>query len=113
MKSRWGTPWKFYYKGAGYKPFEVGLLDFTNPESRTFFASLLDNSTELGFKGFMYDYGEYVDPGMRFHDGTKGDETHNACVAPAVATRTSTDSSRSSRPNTGSSLGRYGHDAPF
>ncbi|UPQ97710.1 glycoside hydrolase [Chloropicon primus] len=78
VKSRWGTPWKFYYKGAGYKPFEVGLLDFTNPESRTFFASLLDNSTELGFKGFMYDYGEYVDPGMRFHDGTKGDETHNA-----------------------------------
>ena len=69
--------WDFYYKGAK-EVFKVGLLDFTNPKTPPLFASLLDNSTRLGFRGFMLDYGEYVDPSMRFHDGTTGEETHNA-----------------------------------
>ena len=65
VKDERGHTWKFYYKGAKYSPFKVGLLDFTNPGAKSFYADLLDQSTKLGFRGFMYDYGEYVDPLMR------------------------------------------------
>ena len=78
IKNKRGKTWHFYYKGANYQPFDVGLLDFTNPRSAELFKKLMLNATNVGFKGFMYDYGEYVDPGMHFYDGSTGDQIHNA-----------------------------------
>ena len=78
IKNKKNETWNFYYKGADYKPFKVGLLDFTNPQAVSLFKGLMSNATRSGFQGFMYDYGEYVDPDMRFSDGTTGYETHNA-----------------------------------
>ena len=74
---RTNRTWQFDYKGAGPEPFRVSLLDVSNPEARTFFQGLMREATEVGFNGWMYDYGEYVDPLMRFHGGVSGAEMHN------------------------------------
>ena len=73
-----GEPWTFLYKGAGWTPFKVGLIDFTHPNATRMYAQQLKEAIGIGFRGFMYDYGEYVDPHMRFHDGRLGEEVHNA-----------------------------------
>jgi alpha-glucosidase (family GH31 glycosyl hydrolase) len=37
----------------------------------------MSHALELGYKGFMYDYGEYIDRQTVSHDGTTGEEMHN------------------------------------
>jgi len=72
-----GRPWKFKYKGAGPHPFEVSLLDVSHPEAASFMKRLMREATSLGFNGWMYDYGEYVDPRMNFYGGLSGSNMHN------------------------------------
>jgi len=74
---RTNQTWQFDYKGAGPDPFRVSLLDVSNPQARTFFTGLMREATAMGFNGWMYDYGEYVDPRMWFHGRVSGAEMHN------------------------------------
>ena len=74
---RTGRPWRFKYKGAGPHPFEVSLLDVSHPEAVSFMKNLMREATHLGFNGWMYDYGEYVDPRMNFYGGVSGSDMHN------------------------------------
>lgn len=55
----------------------VNLIDFTNPEAVRWWAGEVDKVLDLGFDGFMQDYGEHVLFDMRFADGSTGAEMHN------------------------------------
>ncbi len=55
----------------------VSAIDLTNPDAVAWFEALLGRSFDLGYDGWMHDFGEYVARGSRFHDGRGGDEVHN------------------------------------
>jgi len=52
-------------------------IDFTNPDATSWYGTLLDWSTDLGYDGFMYDFGEYVQPDTLAANGMTGEELHN------------------------------------
>jgi len=54
------------------------LIDFTNPAAVGWWRERIDAALELGAEGFMLDFGEQVQPGMHFSDGSTGAEMHNA-----------------------------------
>ncbi len=54
------------------------VLDFTRPGVREFWKRQLDRSADLGFEGFMEDFGEFVTEGMSFADGVPPELAHNA-----------------------------------
>ncbi|MEX2194269.1 MAG: TIM-barrel domain-containing protein [Thermoleophilaceae bacterium] len=54
------------------------LLDFTNPATVHWWERhKIRRQLDLGFHGFMQDFGEQVTEDMRFHDGSIGVEMHN------------------------------------
>ncbi|MEM9189601.1 MAG: TIM-barrel domain-containing protein [Myxococcota bacterium] len=55
----------------------VYQVDFTSPEATTFFQSSLDWAIDLDYDGFMYDFGEYVQPRAVAQNGMTGEELHN------------------------------------
>jgi alpha-glucosidase len=55
---------------------KIALLDFTNPAAGRFWKREVAKVLDLGFDGFMQDYGEEVLYGMRFHDGETGVTMH-------------------------------------
>lgn len=57
---------------------ESALVDFTNPAAARWWQGQLDRSMALGFEAFMHDYGEQVQQGMVFHDGSAPAREHNA-----------------------------------
>lgn len=59
------------------KPLTVGMIDFTNPAAVAWYRSLLQRSVDLGYDGWMHDFGEYVPRTGRFADGRRGDVLHN------------------------------------
>lgn len=67
--------------GAPYISVAVGpaaLLDFTNPETVKWWERRkIRKMLDLGFDGFMQDFGEQVLTDMHFHDGSTGAEMHN------------------------------------
>jgi len=71
---------------ASGKPYEfldnffrdAALIDFTNPAAVKWWRERIDAALELGAEGFMLDFGEQVQPGMHFSDGSTGDEMHNS-----------------------------------
>ncbi len=56
----------------------VATIDMTNPEAVVWWGSLLQTALDLGFDGWMLDFGEYIPYDARMHDGTTGWEAHNA-----------------------------------
>lgn len=56
----------------------VATVDFTNPAAVPWYQSLLQRALDLGYDGWMLDFGEYVPPKAKFHDGRSGWEMHNA-----------------------------------
>ena len=54
------------------------LIDFTNPAAVCWWRERIDAALELGAEGFMLDFGEQVQPGMHFSDGSTGAAMHNA-----------------------------------
>jgi len=77
VRDRHGDPYFFHYKGAGMKPFDVGLLDMGNPSAVEWFKQKLSEPFDLGFAGYMYDYGEYLDLHAHEVSGVSGAEVHN------------------------------------
>ncbi len=56
---------------------DVAMVDFTNPDANAWYRSLLQRTVDLGYDGWMHDFGEYVPRTGRFFDGRRGDEVHN------------------------------------
>ena len=65
----------FMISGGGQT---VATVDFTNPAAIPWYQSLLQVALDIGYDGWMLDFGEYVPPKALFHDGTTGWQTHNA-----------------------------------
>lgn len=65
----------FFISGA---PLNISAVDLTNPEAVKWYETLLQRGVDLGYDGWMHDFGEYVARSSRFHDGRRGDEVHNA-----------------------------------
>jgi alpha-D-xyloside xylohydrolase len=56
----------------------AALLDFTKEETREWWTGRIEEALDLGFDGFMHDFGEQVQVDMRFSDGSTGAAMHNA-----------------------------------
>eukprot|EP00761_Pharyngomonas_kirbyi_P013110 gb/GECH01013137.1/.p1 GENE.gb/GECH01013137.1/~~gb/GECH01013137.1/.p1 ORF type:complete len:973 (+),score=244.72 gb/GECH01013137.1/:1-2919(+) len=69
------SPYKFDYFGT--KLFKVSEVDFTNPDAKSWYQGLLKKATDIGFDGWMYDYGEYTSVQSKFYNGKIGKEMHN------------------------------------
>lgn len=65
----------YYVTGSGNRQF--GLVDFTNPAAVAWWQKQVKGILDLGFDGFMQDYGEQVLFDMHFADGTTGYTRHN------------------------------------
>ncbi len=72
VKKPGGSPYVFRYMD-----FTVSQVDYTNPAAVAWYQGLIDESIDLGFKGFMYDFAEYTPRDAFFFDGSRGDEMHN------------------------------------
>jgi sulfoquinovosidase len=71
-----GMPATTFFLSGGAQ--QISAIDLTNPAAVTWFHSLLKRSLDLGYDGWMHDFGEYVARTSKFHDGRRGDEVHNA-----------------------------------
>ncbi len=70
-----GTPFLF---GSTFIAGVAGLVDFTKPSARTWWRGRVREVLDLGFDGFMQDFGEQALQAMRFSDGSTGASLHNA-----------------------------------
>jgi alpha-glucosidase len=68
-----GNPYIYGANGGG----PATLLDFTNPETVRWWRERLELLLDAGADGFMQDFGEQVQEGMHFHDGSTGVTMHN------------------------------------
>jgi alpha-glucosidase (family GH31 glycosyl hydrolase) len=69
-----GPATTFFISGA---PLTISAVDLTSPEAVVWFKGLLQRSIDLGYDGWMHDFGEYVARTSSFGDGLLGDEVHN------------------------------------
>ncbi|MBN2492986.1 MAG: glycoside hydrolase family 31 protein [Deltaproteobacteria bacterium] len=77
----------YFLLGADGEPSEAWLIsgrmvtilsvDFTFEEAVAWYQSMFDWAVELGYSGWMYDFGEYVQPDVVSHSGMSGEELHN------------------------------------
>jgi sulfoquinovosidase len=58
-------------------PGPAALIDFTNPAAVRWWEGRVRRMLDLGFDGFMQDFGEQVTADMRFHNGETGATMHN------------------------------------
>jgi len=56
---------------------EVLTVDFTSPEATAWYQGFFQWMRDLGYHGFMYDFGEYVQPEVLAANGMSGEELHN------------------------------------
>ncbi len=67
-----------YVHRLGNSPGFLGTcLDFTNPETVTWWQSKIEKLTQMGFDGFKTDFGEQVPEDAVFYNGKTGKEMHN------------------------------------
>lgn len=57
---------------------QAALIDFTNPAAVDWWQSRIREALDLGFEGWMQDFGEQIFVDMVFADGRTGIEMHNA-----------------------------------
>ncbi|MBC6461542.1 alpha-xylosidase [Actinomadura sp. HBU206391] len=55
----------------------MGLVDFTNPEAREWYASKLDALLDMGVDCFKTDFGERVPTDVEYFDGADPERMHN------------------------------------
>ena len=70
-----GTPFVF---GSTFIAGPAGIIDYTKPAARAWWRARVREVLDLGFDGFMQDFGEQVLEDMRFADGSTGKAMHNA-----------------------------------
>ena len=57
---------------------KVATIDVTNPDAVTWFHGILQRALDLGYDGWMLDFGEYLPQRALLHDGRTGWEAHDA-----------------------------------
>ena len=59
--------------------FDAGVVDFTRPETRVWFAERIlgQEMLDIGIAGWMADFGEYLPTDVRLADGSDPMEAHN------------------------------------
>ncbi|WP_250004429.1 alpha-xylosidase [Actinoplanes sp. M2I2] len=67
-----GDVWQWDRWQAG-----MGLVDFTNPEARSWYAGKLATLVEMGVDAFKSDFGERVPTDVVWHDGSDPERMHN------------------------------------
>ena len=55
----------------------VYTMDPTNPDAVAWFTAQFKRALDLGYVGWMYDFGEYVQPGWVASNGMTGEQLHN------------------------------------
>ena len=61
-----------------YGEFYCGIVDLTNPEAVEWYKEVIKrNMIDLGFSGWMADFGEYLPTDAVFHGGQSGELLHN------------------------------------
>ena len=60
------------------KTVTVYTMDPTNPDAVTWFTDQFHRALDLGYAGWMYDFGEYVQGNWTAHDGSTGVSLHDA-----------------------------------
>ncbi|MBW2262700.1 MAG: glycoside hydrolase family 31 protein, partial [Deltaproteobacteria bacterium] len=55
----------------------VSMVDFSSPAAATWYRSILQWALDVGYSGWMYDFGEYVQPDTVSASGMTGEEFHN------------------------------------
>jgi alpha-glucosidase (family GH31 glycosyl hydrolase) len=58
-------------------PLDVFTVDLTSDAARAFFTDQFKRALNLGYSGWMYDFGEYVQPSVLSASGITGEELHN------------------------------------
>ncbi len=76
---------------------QVSPVDLTNPDAVTWFQSLLKRTLDLGYDGWMHDFGEYTPRDAVFFDGRRGDEMHDEY--PVLSAKAAHDLMVAERPN--------------
>lgn len=56
---------------------QISEIDFTNPGAKTFFQQLLGEAVDVGYDGWMEDFGEYTPTDSVFANGETGLTMHN------------------------------------
>ena len=59
-------------------PQSVATFDLTIPGAVAWYQTLLQQAVDLGYDGWMQDFGEYISPTSLLADGRTGWEAHNA-----------------------------------
>ncbi len=67
-----GSVWQWDLWQAG-----MGLVDFTNPDARQWFAGKLDGLLDMGVECFKTDFGERIPTDVVWHDGSDPRGMHN------------------------------------
>ncbi|HVK83305.1 MAG TPA: TIM-barrel domain-containing protein [Kofleriaceae bacterium] len=67
----------FIYILTGGQLIELFVVDFTSPAASAWYTQSLAWAQELGYSGWMYDFGEYVQPEVVAANGMTGEELHN------------------------------------
>ena len=71
-----GTEYDTSVISAGQQ--EVATIDLTDPGAADWYGTLLQRALDLGYDGWMLDFGEYIPEHAEMFDGTTGWEAHNA-----------------------------------
>jgi alpha-glucosidase (family GH31 glycosyl hydrolase) len=75
VKMEDGSEFDTFMISAG--PQTVATIDYTNPAAVAWYGTLLQRSIDIGYDGFMLDFGEYLPPKAKMFDGRSGWEVHN------------------------------------
>ncbi|MFO0660693.1 MAG: glycoside hydrolase family 31 protein [Polyangiaceae bacterium] len=59
-------------------PQTVATIDMTNPDAVSWYHTILQRALDLGYDGWMLDFGEYLPVNARLYDGRTGWSGHNA-----------------------------------
>lgn len=59
------------------QPLNVYTVDFTSAAATDWFTGTFQRALTLGYAGWMYDFGEYVQPTIKTQNGISGEEFHN------------------------------------
>ncbi|MFO0551543.1 MAG: glycoside hydrolase family 31 protein [Polyangiaceae bacterium] len=75
---------------------QLAAIDLTNPAAVSWFQDLLRRTLDLGYDGWMHDFGEYTARDAVFFDGRRGDEMHN--LFPVLSAKAAHDVMEEERP---------------
>ena len=71
-----GTEFDTFMISAGGQ--QVATIDFSNPDAAAWYGTILQRALDIGYDGWMLDFGEYLPQGAVLADGRTGWEAHNA-----------------------------------